>query len=944
MKILKALFCEVKTALVLVAIYASACAVATFIEKFHGTISARYWVYDSLWFEVLHIWLAACLVGCFITSKAWQRKKYASLLLHASFIIIILGAGITRHYGFEGIMNLREGESSNLISTNEHYIFIQVKDPQGNVQYKQIPTYIDENINKGIHSTFYFFNDKALNIYTKELEIEGMSKDRFILHTDIAFLDQSFETQIIRNGDEAPTKESITILESNGYKIFLAWGVDKISLPFNIKLDKFELERYPGSHSPASYASEVEVLDPSNNVQMPFRIYMNHVLDYGGYRFFQSSYHPDEQGSILSVNNDPGKNPTYLGYAMLILGVIWLLFDKNGRFQTLGRFLKTQQFFALTLFIALSLNVPLYATQELQDLPEKRETLQNTPSIDMPSMDIPSMVKALKSATSLSLAFDKLLVQDFGGRTKPIHTLASEYIHKITQKNTFLNLTPTQMFLGMIFYPQEWQNIQMIATKSPKLREILGIDPSQKYIAYSDVFVNGQYLLHNYVEEANLKNPASRNTFEKDIISVDERINYAFLIYTGQVLRIFPDSKLESGKWLYPLEAVSSAVAQADMNKAMQLLTIYKHFAEGMQQGLEAEQWEEAIQAVQEIHDYQQANAGSTNISKTKIYWEIMLNTYNPFSQLIYPYILISLVLFIIVLSSIIKNKPLKPFLHKVFYILLLGLFILHSTALGLRWYVGGHAPWSNAYESMLYIAWAAILSGVVFFRHSNLALCAASFLSGITLFVAHLGSMDPQIGNLVPVLKSYWLNIHVSVITASYGFLGLCFMLGLITLLMFILKYPKIPLKENARENIAHSIISLNVLNEMSMILGLFLLTIGNFLGGVWANESWGRYWGWDSKETWALISIGVYAIILHLRFVCKKNFPFIFASASVLGFFSILMTYFGVNFYLSGMHSYAAGEAVPIPLWVKLMVVSILVLIIAAGKNRQLDMPKIS
>lgn len=935
MQMLKTLFCSMKMALLLMAVYAIACGIATFIEKFHGTIAARYYVYDAFWFEVLHLWLALCLIGCFITSKAWQRKRYAALLLHASFIVMIIGAGITRHFGFEGIMSIREGQSVDYIATNTHYIFIGVKDPNGQEQSAQIPTYIDNKINRPIDYTFTFF-DKPLNIRTSELKSDDLS-GLYTLTSDITFLGETFRTQILREGDSFPTLERISILQTQGYKIFLAWGVDKIPLDFSIRLKAFELERYPGSNSPASYASEVEVLD-GQNPPMPFRIFMNNVLDYHGYRFFQSSYFPDEQGTILSVNKDPGKLPTYIGYAMLILGAIWLLFDKNGRFMMLGRFLKTQKFLSLLVVLGSMLAYPQLSYAQANNT----QNIQEADSINPPMQDIPAMIKALQGTTLLAKDFDRILVQDFGGRTKPIHTLANEYIHKITQKNTFQGLNPTQILLGMIFYPQEWQSIQMIATKSPQLRQILGKDEGQKYIAYIDVFTkDGQYILQNYVESANLTSPASRSTFEKDVISVDERINYAFLIYTGQVLRIFPDSKASNNQWLYPLEAISSAVAQADMQKAKNLMSIYKQFAEGMQKGLDTNNWSEALQAVQGIANFQQQNGASTLISSAKVDSEIWLNTYNPFYQLTYPYLLISIVLFIIVLGGILRNKPMKALTHKVFYILLLGLFILHTCGLGIRWYVSEHAPWSNAYESMLYIAWASILSGVIFFRRSNLALCAASFLAGITLFVANLGFMDPQIGNLVPVLKSYWLNIHVSVITASYGFLGLCFMLGLITLLMFILKDKKIARIESSIKRIDSSILSLSALNEMSMILGLFLLTIGNFLGGVWANESWGRYWGWDSKETWALISIGVYAIVLHLRFVVKSNLPFIFASASVVAFFSILMTYFGVNFYLTGMHSYAAGEAMPVPLWVKLMVGGIFVLIIIASRNKTLQMP---
>lgn len=929
---LQTLFCSMKIVIVLIAIYAIACAIATFIENDYGTIAARAWVYGTFWFELLHLWLLLSLIGCFLTSKAWRRKKYASLLLHASFIVIIIGAGITRYYGFEGKISLREGEQSHFITSLDQYIFIQALDSHKQIQDAKILTQINDKFNRHLDEKILFF-DKPLILKTNEVIFDSQQMG-YKLQASIEFMGQKEDFELIGGNNEAPIKEGVQRIAIGDYLFFVAWGADKIILPFDIKLQDFQLERYAGSHSPSSYSSLVEIIDPPKE-SFSFLIFMNNVLDYGGYRFFQSSYHPDEQGSILSVNKDPGEIPTYIGYAMLILGVLWLLFDKNGRFMTLSRFVKSQRLLCLAFISLISLNASHLQAQDIQDSPQDKAVETQDILSNPPSRDIPTLIASLKNTKEVAKDFDRILVQDFGGRIKPIHTLANEFIHKISKKNTLKGLNTTQIFLGMIFYPQEWQQIQMIATQTPRLREILGVNPDEKYIAYIDVFTkDGQYILKNYVEEANLMNPAHRGVFEKDILNVDERINYAFLIYTGQVLRIFPDNMTDNNQWLYPLEAISNAVAQNDLQRGKALVNIYKQFAEGFDEGIENNQWQDAIDAIKEIQNYQRNNDPSLSISQAKADSEIFLNQYNPFHQLIYPYLLVSIILFIIVLGGILRNNPTRPLVLRTFYVILCALFILHTTALILRWYISGHAPWSNAYESMLYIAWAAILSGVVFFRKSPLALCAASFLSGITLFVAHLGFMDPQIGNLVPVLKSYWLNIHVSVITASYGFLGLCFMLGIITLLLFILRNPK-------KAHIDDSILSLTAINEMSMILGLFLLTVGNFLGGIWANESWGRYWGWDSKETWSLISIGVYAIILHLRFIVSHTMPFIFSVASVIGFFSILMTYFGVNFYLSGMHSYAAGDPVPVPTFLYVMVAGIVILIVLAAKKRHLEMP---
>jgi cytochrome c-type biogenesis protein CcsB len=265
--------------------------------------------------------------------------------------------------------------------------------------------------------------------------------------------------------------------------------------------------------------------------------------------------------------------------------------------------------------------------------------------------------------------------------------------------------------------------------------------------------------------------------------------------------------------------------------------------------------------------------------------------------------------------------------------------FTAHTAGLGLRWYIAQHAPWSNSYESMIYIAWALALSGIVFSRRSPISLSLTSILAGITLFVAHLSWMDPQITTLVPVLKSYWLTIHVSVITASYGFLGLCSLLGVFTLLLLILRNPK---RQDARaQEVDANIKEATRINEMAMILGLSLLIVGNFLGGVWANESWGRYWGWDAKETWTLVSILVYAVIVHFRFVPKLNSQYAFAVASMFAYWVIIMTYFGVNFYLSGMHSYASGDPVPIPSFVPAIAAGMLFLSVIGYIKRKNSKP---
>jgi cytochrome c-type biogenesis protein CcsB len=243
-----------------------------------------------------------------------------------------------------------------------------------------------------------------------------------------------------------------------------------------------------------------------------------------------------------------------------------------------------------------------------------------------------------------------------------------------------------------------------------------------------------------------------------------------------------------------------------------------------------------------------------------------------------------------------------------------------------MRWYIAGHSPMSNGYESMIFISWVTLLAGFIFSRKSAFALSATAVLAGMTLMVAHLSFMDPEITNLVPVLKSYWLTLHVSVITGSYGFLGLGAILGIITMILLTLTNSK------NKDRISNTIDELTVINFRTITLGLYFLTIGTFLGAVWANESWGRYWGWDPKETWSLITVVIYALVTHSRMIPGMKDIYTFNLLSLFAFSSVLMTYFGVNYYLSGLHSYASGDPVPIPAFVYIAVSLLIALALVA------------
>jgi cytochrome c-type biogenesis protein CcsB len=322
-------------------------------------------------------------------------------------------------------------------------------------------------------------------------------------------------------------------------------------------------------------------------------------------------------------------------------------------------------------------------------------------------------------------------------------------------------------------------------------------------------------------------------------------------------------------------------------------------------------------------------NSKDIYFSKTTL--EIYYNKLNVFSNLFMYYFMIGFLFLVILIIRIFNPNILSSIVKLVQFLILLG-FLYQTLGLAARWIISGHAPWSNGYESMIYISWATMLAGIIFSKTSRMTLAATTLVTSLFLMVAHLNWLDPEITNLVPVLNSYWLMIHVSIITASYGFLSLGAVLGFFSLVLIILT------NSATKQKLLRTIKELTLINEKSITIGLFMLTIGTFLGGVWANESWGRYWGWDPKETWALVSVLVYAFILHMRLIPALSGIYTFNLATLVGIWSIIMTYFGVNYYLSGLHSYAAGDPMPIPNFVYyLIAITLLTAIFARVKYKR-------
>ena len=322
------------------------------------------------------------------------------------------------------------------------------------------------------------------------------------------------------------------------------------------------------------------------------------------------------------------------------------------------------------------------------------------------------------------------------------------------------------------------------------------------------------------------------------------------------------------------------------------------------------------------MHNFQKKYGSKVIPSDERVSSEILYNKYDIFKKLHYWYMMAGLLMLLFTIVNIFYEKKAIRIVINGFHILIGLFFALHTLGLAVRWYISGHAPWSDAYESMIYVGWATMFFTLAFDRKSKLTVASGTFVASMILMIAHWSWMDPAIANLQPVLNSYWLMIHVAVIVGSYGPFTLAMVLGVVSLILMLFANEKNKVKMNL------NIQEITYINEMAMTIGLVMLTIGNFLGGQWANESWGRYWGWDPKETWALISIMVYAFVIHARFVPIFRGKWTFNLMSILAFYSIMMTYFGVNFYLSGLHSYASGDQVitPVEFYYSLAILTVL------------------
>ena len=999
---------------VLFIVFCVAMAVGTFVESVHNTATARIWVYNAWWFEAI--------MGVFILNFIGNIKKYRLLrwekwpvfLLHAAWILIILGAFVTRYFGFEGVMPIREGETTNTFLSEKTYVTVLVDgEKDGSLQRKKLQDdflfaeatnnffswestfdtqefsveYVDFMSNAAedlvedpdgeffikiveagdgnrhdhyigfgeivnIHNVLFTLNnptdgainivwDQANDLYTidtpfggttmqmatqalEEVPVDSQIPLRFRSLYSLAGMQFVFPDPVIRGSyqivkDKESFQDALTlkittdresdtiqVLGAKGFVndpkqislgdlvFWVQYGSLEHELPFAVKLNDFIAEKYPGTEK--SYSSFMSKVSVADYPPFDYEIYMNHILNHKGYRFFQASFDPDEKGTVLSVNHDFwGTWITYIGYFILYIGLLGIMFFGKTRFKSLSKTLEKIRAKKASLTAIIFL-FSISAFSQSQSHTHKSTAIQ----------DLDSTLMRQAVPVEQAAKFGKLVIQDFGGRMKPANTFASELIRKVSKSDTYKSLNADQVLLSIQQNPLLWYQVPFIYLKSgnDSLRRLAGVDESSKYASFVDFFdKDGTYKLAKPLESA--YKATTPNQFQKDFIETDRRINLLYSAIEGKVLRIFPVPADDNNKWVSFAEVPDFPFQGVDSLYVANVMPLY---IGALRQGA----YDQADELLESISGFQRKYGNDIMPTEEKIDAEIMYNQYDIFKKLFAWYMYVGTLMFLVLIFQILYDVRIFEFVVKLCIGLIILLFVAQTVGMGARWYISGHAPWSDAYESMLYVAWATVGMGLAFGRKSKLTIAATTFVASMVLMIAHWNWMDPEIANLVPVLDSYWLMIHVAVIVGSYGPFALGMIVGFIAMILAILT------TEKTKKRIRLTIDELTIVNELAITVGVVMLTIGNFLGGQWANESWGRYWGWDPKETWALISILVYAFVLHMRLIPGMRSKWLFNLMSVIAFASIIMTYFGVNFYLVGLHSYASGDKVITPAFV--------------------------
>lgn len=639
-------------------------------------------------------------------------------------------------------------------------------------------------------------------------------------------------------------------------------GMKEEKLPFSLCLQDFEAKMHDGTQAVADYSSKFTVMD--GNEKSEGLVSMNNIYSHRSYRFYQSSYDEDGKGSVLAINADPFGIPvTYTGYALLFLSLIWMLLDPKGGYRKLlaSPLLKKG---ALGIALLLSVgNLQAAETGSLEHAVLPKETAEK---------------------------FGELNIL-YNDRICPVQTYALDFCKKIYGARSYKGLTAEQVLSGWIFYGDEWAKEPFIRVKSGELKSTLNLPD---YCSVSQFFNKdmGGYTIGQYVQEYY---NGAQDKFHQQAADIDGKIQLIMDLRQGVSLKVLPYTftknvrasknhpfiKAGTTTWFSPTDKLPYAV---EKQHALYITNVFSLLYGDVKAG--------NIDRVNIFFDkmkkYQQISGGNSLPSSTQYKAERINNAF-PFATVLF---MVNLTLGFIALFYTIyrmtKKREVKV-LNIALPILLVVSFLALTFGLVLRWIISGNVPMSNGYESMLTVAWFVMLIAIFMQFRIRLVMVFGFLLSGFFLLVSHINQMDPAIGQMMPVLNSPLLSMHVSIIMMSYALLSLTFICGIMGICM----------RSHGEE--------LQALSRVFLYPALTCMGFGIFIGAIWANVSWGNYWSWDSKETWALITFMIYAVVVHTQSLPVFRKPLAYHIYITLAFLSIVMTYFGVNYFLTGMHSYA-------------------------------------
>ncbi len=632
-------------------------------------------------------------------------------------------------------------------------------------------------------------------------------------------------------------------------------GMSVKTLPFQVRLDRFDIAYHDGTAAASDYVSRVTITDNGKKVEGV--VSMNNIFSYRDYRMYQNSFDEDLRGSLLSINNDPwGIGVTYVGYALLFFSLIWMLIDPKGTFRRLLRSPLLKQGTAVALLL-------LIGAVDVQALP----TLSK---------------ESAKEFGQLHILYND--------RICPLQTFAIDFTKKLYGKGHYKEFSAEQVLTGFIFWGDDWANEPIVKVKGGDLRHQLNID---KYVSVNSLFGQGHddYRIGPFLQEYYNGN---HDALHKQALQLDEKMMLVMNLRTGMLLKMFPNTHDGKTTWNSPSEKLPSTVNTQDAVFISSVFNQLYHDTQTMD-------FAHFGSVMDEIKLFQEQHCGTSMPSAMKDGAEYIYNKVSFVTILFMVNLTMAFFSLFLLIVQMTRRSILNGGKDLISVFLRDGIMVLSFLALtfciALRWVIKGTLPMSNGYETMLFIAWFVMLTTLLVRLNmrdmpvnlSSLIVMAGFLSSGFFLLVSHINQMDPQITHLMPVLNSPLLSLHVSVIMMAYALLSLTFICGIVGLAV----------KSSAEQ--------LAVLSRIMLYPSLTTMGIGIFIGAIWANVSWGQYWSWDPKETWALITFMVYAIAVHQQSLPAFRQPRIYHAFMVVAFLSILMTYFGVNYFLGGMHSYA-------------------------------------